>query len=105
MLEDDGAVLAVATFLARPYPGRPGATATQLRGMAVEPAQQGRGIGQVLLSAAIERLRADGVEVLWAKARDTSLGFYERLGLRVDGDGYVTPDTGLPHHTVVAELG
>jgi hypothetical protein len=42
--------------------------------------------------------------VLWAKARDTAVGFYERLGMHAEGDGYVTPDTGLPHHTVILDL-
>ena len=104
VLDDGGRLVGVATFLHRPCPGRPEMAAVQLRGMAVEPAQQGSGVGRILLTAALERLRAEGADVLWAKARDQSLGFYERLGLHVEGDGYVTSDTGLPHHTVVVVL-
>ncbi len=104
VLDEGGQVVAVATFLSRPCPGRPGLAGVQLRGMAVEPAHQGRGVGRVLVTAAIERLRAQGAGVLWAKARDQSLGFYERDGLHIEGDGYITADTGLPHHTVVLEL-
>ena len=104
MLDDDGRLAGVDTFATRPYPGRPGVAAAQLRGMAVETAQHGRGLGQLLLTTAMDRLRAQGAELLWAKARDQALGFYERLGMHVDGDGYVTEDTRLPHHTVVIEL-
>jgi GNAT superfamily N-acetyltransferase len=104
VLDDHGRLVGVATFASRPYPDRPGVAAVQLRGMAVETAQHGRGIGQLLLTAAMDRLRAQGTELLWAKARDQALGFYERLGMHVEGDGYITADTRLPHHTVVIEL-
>jgi GNAT superfamily N-acetyltransferase len=102
--DDAGEVIAVATFVARPCPGRPDHRGVQLRGMAVDPASQGTGLGRLLMLAAVEQLRGEGVAVLWAKARDTAVGFYERLGMHAEGDGYVTPDTGLPHHTVILDL-
>jgi hypothetical protein len=40
--------------------------------------------------------------VVWAKARDTALGFYLRLGWVVVGEGFVY--NGLPHHTAVLDL-
>ena len=59
---------------------------------------------QSFTQAPMERLRAAGYTVLWANARDTALGFYERVGMHVEGNGYVTTETGLPHHTVVLDL-
>jgi GNAT superfamily N-acetyltransferase len=98
-----GRVVGVATWAPVPCLRRPGRVAWRLRGMAVEPALQGAGVGSVLLEAALPLLRRRGAEVLWADGRDTALAFYERHGWVVEGDGYLTA-TGVPHHTVVREL-
>ena len=99
----DGALVGIATFFPSPTPWRDG-KAVQLRGMAVEAAHQGAGIGRQLLDEAMERLRNAGFEVLWANARDTALPFYRRLGMEVVGEGFLTTDTKLPHHVVVRDL-
>jgi ribosomal protein S18 acetylase RimI-like enzyme len=104
VLDDAGLPIGVVSFMPRPFEGRPRAVAMQLRGMAVEPTMQGTGVGRQLWDAAVHRLRAEHVQLVWAEARDSALGFYERLGMTVAGDGYVTPSTGLPHHTVLLEL-
>ena len=98
-------VLGVVTFTPQPLASRPDGHAAQLRGMATEPDAQGKGAGRAVFEAGVERLRAAGYAVLWAKARDSALGFYERMGMHAEGDGYVTAETGLPHHTVVMDLG
>ena len=99
-----GGLVGIATFFPSPTPLREGRLAAQLRGMAVDTAQQGTGIGRQLLDAAMERLRNAGFEVLWANARDTALPFYRRLGMEVVGEGFLTSDTKLPHHVVVRDL-
>jgi ribosomal protein S18 acetylase RimI-like enzyme len=99
-----GAVVATATFTPKPTRVRPGARAAQLRGMAVDAAAQRRGLGTALMVAGVERLRADGFTVVWANARDSALGFYERLGMSVVGDGFVAVESALPHHVVVMDL-
>ena len=103
-VDDDGAVVGVATWAPAPTERRPGALAWRLRGMAVHPSQQGTGVGAALLQAALERLRADGVEVLWADGRDAALTFYERHGWSVEGEGFVAARD-IPHHLVVLDLG
>jgi GNAT superfamily N-acetyltransferase len=95
--DEGGALLAIVTFVSR-------GNEAQLRGMATAPSVQRTGAGRVLFEAGVARLRDDGVRVLWAKARDSALGFYERMGMHVEGDGYVTEETGMPHHTVVMDL-
>ena len=92
----DGATVGVATFV----PGENGWW--QLRGMAVDPARQGEGIGRAILVEAERRLRAAGAVGMWANARDTALGFYRRAGWVVVGGGYVLVD--LPHHRVQRNL-
>jgi GNAT superfamily N-acetyltransferase len=103
-VEDDGRLLGVITFTPQPTPLRPGAAAIQLRGMATEPSARGKGAGRALFVTGLARLRDDGFTVVWAKARDSALGFYEGMGMHVEGDGYVTEETGLPHHTVVMDI-
>jgi GNAT superfamily N-acetyltransferase len=102
-VREDGTVVAAASFAPVATPHRPGSTAWQLRGMAVEPTLQRRGYGVALLDVAVDRLRAAGAQVLWASARDSALGFYERYGMHVVGDGYAAA-LGLPHHVVVLDL-
>ena len=100
----DQRVVGVITFTSEPAPSRPGAPAARLRGMATDPDARGTGAGRALFEAGVERLRAAGVTVVWAKARDSALGFYERMGMHVEGDGYITEETGLAHHTVVMDI-
>lgn len=102
-MDDDGTVVGVATWAPVPTEHRPGAVAWRLRGMAVHPSRQGTGVGSALLWAAAERLRPEGVEVLWADGRDTALAFYERHGWSVEGEGFVTARD-IPHHLVVLDL-
>ncbi len=100
----DGVILAVASFSPEPTPYRPGRTAVHLRGMAVDHGAQRRGVGRMLVATAVERLRAARVEVLWCNARDTAAGFYSRLGFETHGDGFVLPESGIPHHVMLLDL-
>lgn len=100
----DGPVLAVASFSPEPTPYRPGRTAIHLRGMAVDHGAQRRGLGRMLVTAAADRLRSAGVEVLWCNARDTAAGFYSRLGFETRGEGFLLPENGIPHHVMILDL-
>jgi GNAT superfamily N-acetyltransferase len=95
---DDGVIVGVATFVPRED------SVWQLRGMAVEPDRQGEGIGTAILAFGMARLRDAGARLVWANGRDTALGFYERAGWTVVGDGYTLPvhgeGPGMPHHRV-----
>ncbi|MGH9034768.1 MAG: GNAT family N-acetyltransferase, partial [Acidimicrobiia bacterium] len=86
-------------------PHRPGRRGARLRGMATDSAWQGQGLGRHLLEEAVRRLRADGVEVLWANGRDNALGFYRRFGFEVVGAGFLAGPAGdIPHHVVLLDL-
>ncbi len=99
---DGGAVIATATMFPEATPYRPAARAVRLRGMAVAPEWQGRGVGALLLEAVVDRARAEGYEVVWANGRDSALGFYRRRGWEVVGEGFTS--IGLPHHVVLLDL-
>jgi GNAT superfamily N-acetyltransferase len=97
-------VVGVVTFFPEAYPRAPERRAEHFRSMAVDAEWRGRGVGTRLMREAARRLRDQGVELTWARGRDTALGFYEALGFRVEGDGFIDPDTDLGHHDVVAEV-
>lgn len=100
----DDAILAVASFSTEATPHRPGRAAIRLRGMAVDGPFQQHGIGRFLVTTVADRLRAEGVDVLWCNARDSAMGFYARLGFEVVGDGFVPADSGIAHHVMVLDL-
>ena len=64
----------------------------QLRGMAVDPAARGAGVGLALLRA-VEAAHPDG---LWCNARVSALGFYESAGWRVISEEFEISGVG-PH--------
>jgi len=102
-VRDEDRLVAAATFSLEPAPGHPGSPAARLRGMAVDPAHRGLGLGRALLEAAEPRLRAAGVELCWANARTSALGFYEANGFTTEGEEFES--VGLPHRVVVRALG
>ena len=102
---DDALLVGCATVFADPWPGPPPEpTAWRLRGMAVEPGRQGTGVGALVLAEGVAAARAAGAPMMWANARSTALGFYERLGWRVAGEEFHASDTGLPHYPIVLDL-
>lgn len=66
--------------------------------MAVHPHWQRRGLGALLIRHAQVAVSRAGLG-LWANARDSALGFYQRLDFTVSGDGFIGPMK-LPHHQV-----
>jgi GNAT superfamily N-acetyltransferase len=83
----------------------PSSPAERFRGMAVDPAWRGRGVGRALMRAVADLAKTRGAEVLWANGRDTALGFYTSIGFRVAGDGFVDGEMHLGHHVVIAGIG
>ena len=55
-VRDGGEVVAIATFSRESAPGHPEVVAARLRGMAVDPARQGQGLGAALVEEALRRL-------------------------------------------------
>jgi GNAT superfamily N-acetyltransferase len=101
-----GRVVSTAGFGIDPHPDYAeafGALQWRLRGMASEPALQGRGLGGQVLDFGIaeiaRRLAAAGEDsaALWCNGRSGAQGFYERHGFAPIGDVFETPGTG-PHY-------
>jgi GNAT superfamily N-acetyltransferase len=102
-ITDDG-IIGTSTWLPREYPHDPGIPAVQLKGMAVDQDLQSSGIGALLLRHGIEEAQRNGARLVWARARDTALAFYERNGFRVEGDAFMDDATGMSHHMVVVTI-
>ena len=100
----NGVVVATSTWIRAAWPHDPALPAVQLRGMAVDDSLQGTGIGLRLIHAGLAHAREVGASIVWAKARDSALKFYERCDFRVVGDQFIEPASGMPHHLVVREV-
>ncbi len=100
--DSDGELVAVSTWLRRSPPGDGSAVGVQLRAMATAPSVRGQGAGDALLTAGIARARATTPDaIVWARARDSALGFYVRHGFEVVEPGFMDEATGRPHHVII----
>jgi GNAT superfamily N-acetyltransferase len=100
----DDDVIATSTWFTKECPKVPGVPAVQLKGMAVDDTLQGGGLGAALIEHGITHARSLGARLVWARARDSALYFYERRGFAVTGDGFMDEPTGMPHHIVTREI-
>ena len=101
---DGGELIAISTWMIRRYPDLPAIAGYQLRGMAIDPARRGEGVGAMLLDGGVDRCRSQAAELVWARARMSALGFYERHGFETRGPEYTDVTTGLPHIDIVRLL-
>lgn len=99
-----GVVIACSTWAHRPFPPAPAERAMQLKGMAVAQHLQGSGVGRAVLSAGIDYAARAGCAMVWARARNSAMGFYERNGFSIVGDEFVDDATALPHHLVMIRI-
>ena len=97
-------LIAISTWMARRYPDLPAIAGYQLRGMAIDPARRGDGVGSLLLAGGIERCSSQAAGLVWARARTTAVGFYERHGFETRGPEYTDLTTGLAHVDIVRLL-
>lgn len=68
----------------------------QLSQMAVQQNWQGKGVGKSLINFAENLVKNIGVHSVEMEARDSAIGFYEKFGYAIQGDGYIKVNT--PHH-------
>jgi GNAT superfamily N-acetyltransferase len=73
---------------------------TRLRGMAIDQSLQSTGLGAELLLYGIHIAQRNGAGIVWARARDSALRFYERNGFTTVGDAFTDEATGMSHHLV-----
>ena len=66
----------------------PNDKSARLRKFATLQEYQGQGIGTIVLSHILETLAHKGITIFWCDARESALGFYRRLGLKIEGNRF-----------------
>ncbi|MEO9930056.1 GNAT family N-acetyltransferase [Rhodopirellula bahusiensis] len=74
-------------------------SAVKLRQMAVDPDQQGEGLGAKLLVEVETALEQRGYTQFQLHARETAIGFYEKAGYTAVGETFT--EISLPHRKMV----
>ena len=74
----------------------------KVRQMCVDESCQRKGIGSALIRNTEERLREKGFQSVELHARDTAVGFYQRLGYEPIGDVFV--EVTIPHQRMIKPL-
>ncbi len=75
----------------------------RLRAMATHPDFRNQDVGRKLVEFAIDLLREKHYDILWCDAREVALGFYSKIGFRIQGDWYEVPHVGK-HKTMYFDL-
>ena len=71
----------------------------QLRGMAVLPTHQKKGLGDLLLEAAENYIKQQDADLIWFNAREVAVGFYNKAGYTISGELFEIPTVG-PHYVM-----
>ena len=66
--------------------------------IAVMEQARGRGIAKAIMLALEQHAQKSGLPQLWAHAQVQALGFYKKIGYRVDGDEFM--EDGIPHKRI-----
>jgi predicted N-acetyltransferase YhbS len=69
----------------------------QMRQVAVEEKQQGKGIGSLLIQCAEKTAREQEFSHIVLSARTTVLDFYRKMGYKTIGEEYISGSTYIPH--------
>ena len=74
----------------------------RLRQMAVSSGLQGKGLGRVMMQFAENVARDRGFKKISMHARKTAIGFYEKLGYRLNGNEFT--EVTIPHFEMIKDL-
>lgn len=77
--------------------------AMQMRQVAVEEGQQGKGIGKAIAHYAEEYAKQEGFILMHCHARAVAVPFYKALDYEIIGDEFV--EVGIPHYHMRKKLG
>jgi GNAT superfamily N-acetyltransferase len=93
----DGKLVSVASFFYERNSKFPDLHQYQLRGMATLPEYQNRGLSRELLTMAFPIIKQNFCTLLWCNAKESAIGFYEKVGfLKHTGEVFEIAEIG-PH--------
>lgn len=96
-VEHEGKIIAVATFQPQPHERLHGNWQFRLRGMATEPAYQGKGVGRELVRFGLNLAKQRMADQVWCLARVNALDFYGHCGFRDEGTVMLISGIGVHH--------
>lgn len=96
-VEEDGQLVAIASFLRDGNPQLDARAPYRLRGMATAAGHRSKGHGSSLLRFGLEKARQEGGDLIWCNAREKAVGFYARAGFRVEGPAFHIDGIGVHH--------
>jgi GNAT superfamily N-acetyltransferase len=67
----------------------------QIRGMAVLEDFQKKGIGNKLVEKAVNYCKEKNATLIWFNAREIAVPFYEKIGFKINGTGFVIEEIGI----------
>lgn len=82
-----------------------GVPALHVYAAAVAAGYRGAGAGRSLYAAAVARARAEGLDLVWGRARESAVGYWVSLGMEVRGPWFYEPLNGQLEQVVVAVVG
>ncbi len=86
--------IGIASVMPDGHPGDPSPGDWRIRGMAVEQAHRGRGVGGALLASCEAHARNGGGARLWCNARIDARNLYLRIGMVIEGEQFEIPGIG-----------
>jgi GNAT superfamily N-acetyltransferase len=92
----DKRLVSIASFYFEQHPFFMNPYQYRLRGMATIPEFQGKGMSSALLQSAFPMIKQNQCGLLWCNARQTAVGFYQKVGFTTSGEIFEMPEIG-PH--------
>ena len=93
----DGKLVSVASFFYERNSLFPDQHQYRLRGMATLPDYQNQGLSSELLNMAFPIIKQNFCSLLWCEARESAIGFYEKVGFKKTNDLVFQIDDIGPH--------
>ncbi|GGE96958.1 GNAT family N-acetyltransferase [Flavobacterium limi] len=76
---------------------------SQIRGMAIVESHQKKGFGEALVKHCEEYCISKKIDLIWFNARITAVGFYKKMGYKIQGKPFDIPEIG-EHYLMYKKL-
>jgi len=96
-------LVTIASFFANSNEQIAAESPVQLRGMATLTEHKGKGLGRLIIQAAIRESKKRNHDVLWCNAREEAVEFYEKQGFKIISELFEIPKVG-PHCVMYIKL-
>ena len=99
----EGRLVSVSSFYFERHPDIDAVYQFRLRGMATHPDYQMKGFSSSLLKTGFPIIKQNLCSIAWCNARESAVGFYEKVGFKIQGKKFDIPNIGL-HYLMVKNL-